>query len=216
MRVRPKLLPYSSASRRRFTEGFEIAPKARTHRRNYVRVIGGRWRGRRIAIPQGTLVRPTPARVRETVFNWLSSAIPGAACLDLFAGTGAFGLEALSRGAAEAWFVERDAELAQALRARIEELHAQARVLETGVEALLRKPSQKQFDIVFLDPPYQNALEPLFAAIEPWLADSAQVYVERPDATELGGLAAALTGAELIKQSKAGAVVFGLLQYRRP
>lgn len=197
----------------------QIATKPRNDHRFTVRIIGGRWRGRRIAIPHGTAVRPTPDRVRETVFNWLSGAIPGAVCLDLFAGTGVFGLEALSRGAREAWFVERDAELARALRARSEELHAEARVVQTGVEALLRQAPQRRFDVVFLDPPYQQALEPLLAHLEPWLAASAQVYVERPrprsDAPGLDELAQALPGAELIKQSKAGAVVFGLLRYRR-
>jgi 16S rRNA (guanine966-N2)-methyltransferase len=165
-------------------------------------------------------VRPTPDRVRETVFNWLSETIPGALCLDLFAGTGVFGLEALSRGAREAWFVERDAELARALRARIAELDADARVLQTGVEALLRQPTQRQFDLVFLDPPYQQALEPFLSLMEPWIADRALVYVERPrpraDTPGLDRLGESLPGAELIKHGKAGAVVFGLLRYRRP
>jgi 16S rRNA (guanine966-N2)-methyltransferase len=184
-----------------------------------VRIIGGRWRGRRIVIPHGTTVRPTPDRVRETVFNWLTGTITGAACLDLFAGTGVFGLEALSRGAREAWFVERDAELARAIRARVSELLANARVLQTDVEALLRQPPARQFDVVFLDPPYQLPLDPLLTLIEPWLADVAQLYVERPrpraNTPALDRLVDALPSAELIKQSKAGAVVFGLLQFRR-
>ena len=198
----------------------EIAAKPRTDHRFSVRIIGGRWRGRRIAIPHGTAVRPTPDRVRETVFNWLSGEIPGAACLDLFAGTGVFGLEALSRGAREAWFVERDAELARVLRARIEELHADGRVVQTDVEALLRQAPQRQFDVVFLDPPYQKALEPLLASMASWVTDSAHIYVERPrprgDTPGLDKLAEALPGAELVKQSRAGAVVFGVLRYRRP
>ena len=82
-----------------------------------IRIIAGEWRGRRIEIPEGTAVRPTPDRVRETVFNWLRDAIDGARCLDLFAGTGVLGFEALSRGAAEACFVEQDAALVDALRA---------------------------------------------------------------------------------------------------
>ena len=81
-----------------------------------IRIIAGEWRGRRVDIPEGTAVRPTPDRVRETVFNWLRDTIVGARCLDLFAGTGVLGFEALSRGAAEAWFVEQDAALVAALR----------------------------------------------------------------------------------------------------
>ena len=76
--------------------------------RGSVRIIGGEWRSRRLAIPDGAAVRPTPDRVRETVFNWLRDSIVGARCLDLYAGTGALGFEALSRGAAQAYFVERD------------------------------------------------------------------------------------------------------------
>ena len=77
--------------------------KNRSHASDSVRIIGGQWRGRRIGVCQNTSVRPTPDRVRETLFNWLSSALPGARCLDLFSGTGVLGFEALSRGADEAW-----------------------------------------------------------------------------------------------------------------
>ena len=87
-----------------------VKPGAR-HVQGRIRIIAGTWRGRLIDIPDGTAVRPTPDRVRETVFNWLSAVVEGARCLDLFAGTGALGFEALSRGAAEAWLVEQDAKL---------------------------------------------------------------------------------------------------------
>ena len=86
---------------------------------NSVRIIAGDWRGRRIPIPDGTRVRPTPDRVRETLFNWLNAVIPGARCLDLFAGTGVLGLEALSREAGEVWFVETDSSLIDSLRTQI-------------------------------------------------------------------------------------------------
>ena len=90
-----------------------------------VRIIGGEWRGRRVEIVTGGELRPTPDRVRETVFNWLMPLLPGARCLDLYAGTGVLGLEALSRGAAESWFVERDPRAAAALEAMLVRLGAQ-------------------------------------------------------------------------------------------
>jgi 16S rRNA (guanine966-N2)-methyltransferase len=190
----------------------------RAGHRYAVRIIGGRWRGRRIEIPHGTEVRPTPDRARETVFNWLSGELVNARCLDLFAGTGVLGLEALSRGARDCWFVERDPTLATALRAQIAALGVSARVVQSDVAALLREAAPEPFDLVFLDAPYRVALEPLLGALEPWLAASAMVYVERPHVpgtTPLETAAAALRGAEVRKTSRAGAVVFGLLSVGR-
>ena len=184
-----------------------------------MRIIGGRWRGRRIAIPKGTSVRPTPDRVRETVFNWLAGELTGATCLDLFAGTGVLGLEALSRGARETWFVERDAALVRALRSSIEALGANARLVQADVLAMLRGSAQPTFDVVFIDPPYRDPLEDLLASLESWLAPRALVYVERSaprgDAVGLEAQCAGLAGARLVKQSTAGAVAFGLLRYER-
>lgn len=164
-------------------------------------------------------MQPTPDRVRETVFNWLADAIPASACLDLFAGTGALGLESLSRGAREAWLVERDAALAGALRKRVDALHADARVLQMDVEAFLRGTPTRSFDIVFVDPPYRRALEPLLGLLAPWLADRAQIYVERPGSSVHGAiverLAGSLPGLEPVKQARAGGIVFGLLRFRR-
>jgi 16S rRNA (guanine966-N2)-methyltransferase len=155
-------------------------------RQGAVRIIGGRWRSRRLQVPPGTDVRPTPDRVRETLFNWLEGSIAGARCLDLFAGTGALGLEALSRGAREVVFVERDPALA---------------------EHVLQRPAGAPFDIVFLDPPYEVPLEPLLALLPAWLAPGAVVYLERhrgqawPDLAGFG---------RLRKRSRAGRVSFGL------
>ncbi len=193
-------------------------PRA-NHRRS-VRIIAGQWRGRRLAIPRGTAVRPTPDRVRETVFNWLTDTVVGATCLDLFAGTGALGLEALSRGAREVWLVERDAVLSQALRSIVSELDAgNAKIIKSDARAMLGKPPGQSFDLAFLDPPYAEPLEPLLAQLDPWLADSAHIYVERPygpDSPEpLDELAAALPGSSLVKQSRAAAVAFGLLRFQR-
>jgi 16S rRNA (guanine966-N2)-methyltransferase len=153
-----------------------------------VRIIGGRWRGTRLPVADVAGLRPTSDRVRETLFNWLASVLPGARALDLFAGSGALGLEALSRGAREALLVERDAKLAESLRQTIARLNAQdeAQVVVADALALLRAPLHGRFDIVFLDPPFAADLWPAaFAALPPWLADEARVYVESPAAIEI-------------------------------
>src|SRR5689334_3621339 len=130
-----------------------VKPSAR-HVQGRIRIIAGTWRGRLVDIPDGTAVRPTPDRVRETVFNWLREVIEGARCLDLFAGTGVLGFEALSRGAAEAWLVEQDAKLVEALRAAAQKFGATPQIVRRDVLAFLREPPAVRFDIVFLDPPY--------------------------------------------------------------
>jgi len=174
-----------------------------------VRIIAGEWRGRRIEIPDGTAVRPTPDRVRETVFNWLRDSLPGARCLDLFAGTGVLGFEALSRGAAEAWLVEQDAKLVDALRATAQTLGAAPRIVRRDALAFLREPPAARFDVVFLDPPYAAPLDPLLAVLPAWLSSRALVYVERPRSEGLPFL----SSAEWVKRSHAGAVEYGLLRF---
>jgi 16S rRNA (guanine966-N2)-methyltransferase len=123
--------------------------------RNVIRIIGGSWRGRRVSFPDAPGLRPTPDRVRETLFNWLQSSIVGSRCLDLFAGSGALGLEALSRGARELVFVEKDQLTARALQAELQRLGGtpKARVMELGAARFLRTPGEP-FDVVFLDPPF--------------------------------------------------------------
>jgi 16S rRNA (guanine966-N2)-methyltransferase len=185
-----------------------VKPSAR-HVQGRVRIIAGEWRGRRIEIPDGTGVRPTPDRVRETVFNWLRDSVDGARCLDLFAGTGVLGFEALSRGAAEAWFVEQDPKLVDALRATADKLGASPRIVRRDALAFLREPPATQFDIVFLDPPYAAPLEPLLAVLPAWLKPRALVYAERPRKEGLP----AVPSAEWLKQSHAGAVEYGLLRF---
>ncbi len=174
-----------------------------------VRVIAGMWRGRRIPIAATTAVRPTPDRVRETLFNWLREALPGARCLDLYAGTGVLGFEALSRGASEVWFVEQDAALVAALKAQAAVLGAEPRVLRQDVASLLRGTPTTRFDVVFLDPPYAVPSEPLLELLRPWLAPDALVYVERPRAPGLPQVPA----AEWWRSAQAGAVAYGLLRF---
>jgi len=146
-----------------------------------VRIIGGEWRGRRIRFPSAAELRPTPDRVRETLFNWLQGAIGDARCLDLFAGSGALGLEALSRGAREVVFVERDARVAAALRQTIATLGGgRSQVVATDAFRYLQGAPQP-FDVVFLDPPFaQGRLAELCTLLEfgGWLAPRARVYLE--------------------------------------
>lgn len=149
----------------------------------HVRIIGGRWRGTRLPVADVPGLRPSTDRVRETLFNWLQPAIAGARVLDLFAGSGALGLESLSRGAREAVLVERDAGIAETLRAAIERLHAQddATVVRADAMTFLRAPLHGRFDIVFVDPPFDAQLWPqVLAALPPWLAEDAWLYLETP------------------------------------
>lgn len=153
-----------------------------------VRIIGGQWRRRRLPFPAHAALRPTPDRLRETLFNWLMPSIVGTRCLDLFAGSGALGLEALSRGAERAVLVEADAQVAQALRDNAARLGARtAEVVTASALDFLRGPAAAPFHIVFLDPPFDSSLMadclPLLAAR--WLGPDARVYIERP-ATQAG------------------------------
>ncbi len=147
-----------------------------------LRIIAGQWRGRRLPIPAQAGVRPTGDRVRETLFNWLAPALPGARCLDLFAGTGALGLEALSRGAAEVVLVERDRRIADGLRGNLTTLAAtDARVEVADGAGYLQGRPTAPFEIVFLDPPYGSGLLEVCCqrlATAGWLTPGAQIYIE--------------------------------------
>jgi 16S rRNA (guanine966-N2)-methyltransferase len=152
-----------------------------------LRIIGGAWRGRRLRFPPSPEIRPTPDRVRETLFNWLAARVPGARCLDLFAGSGAIGLEALSRGAAHVTFVERDPGAAREIAARLEEWGARtARVEQGDALRFLNTTPAEPFDIAFLDPPFaSDLLAQAVARLEQggWLAEDALVYIECPAAS---------------------------------
>lgn len=148
-----------------------------------VRIIGGHWRGTKLPVADAEGLRPTSDRVRETLFNWLQTVLPGARVLDLFSGSGALGLEAVSRGAREAFLVERDAELAQGLRASVERLHAagQVEVVRADAMAWLQAPLHGRFDLVFLDPPFADGRwTEVLARLDPWLAPDAWLYLESP------------------------------------
>lgn len=148
-----------------------------------VRIIGGHWRGTRLDVADVPGLRPSADRVRETLFNWLQPMLPGARVLDLFAGTGALGLEALSRGAREALLVERDPKSAASLQATVARLKAenQATVVRADALAFLRTPLHGRFDLVFVDPPFADHLWPAaLAALPPWLSPQAWLYLESP------------------------------------
>jgi 16S rRNA (guanine966-N2)-methyltransferase len=146
-----------------------------------IRVIGGAMRGRRWRFPDIPDIRPTPDRVRETLFNWLGTHVVGARCLDLFAGSGALGLESLSRGASGVVFVEQHAAIVRALGAVTEEWNVRgAEVVRADAFSYLRGTAQP-FDIVFLDPPFSaGLLTPAAALLEErgWLAPNALIYLE--------------------------------------
>ncbi|HEX7113288.1 MAG TPA: 16S rRNA (guanine(966)-N(2))-methyltransferase RsmD [Mizugakiibacter sp.] len=148
-----------------------------------VRIIAGRLRGSKLAVPDLPGLRPTPDRVRETLFNWLAPTIDGARCLDLFAGTGALGIEALSRGAGSVTFVERDTRLAAALRDNLARLGQAGGSVECIDAADFLRGAATPFDLVFLDPPFADERWTAAAtALETggWLKPGALIYVEAP------------------------------------
>jgi len=149
-----------------------------------IRIIGGQWRGRRLTVPDRAGLRPSGDRVRETLFNWLQPVIRGSRCLDLFAGTGALGLEALSRGAAEAVFVERDRELAASLETRLAQWPGGERGEVAQADALRWLGiDHRSFDLVFVDPPFDRSLQSRvldLLSAGPRLSPGARVYLELP------------------------------------
>lgn len=149
-----------------------------------IRIIGGSLRGSVLSVPEHAGLRPTPGRVRETLFNWLQPHIDGARCLDVFAGSGALGIEALSRGAATACFVENDAGLARGLRENLERLRqADTQVCHADALDFLERAPPHPFDVVFLDPPFtRNLWTRVAEALEvaAWLAPQAWIHVEMP------------------------------------
>ena len=183
--------------------------------RNFVRIIGGGWRGRRVSFPDSPGLRPTPDRVRETLFNWLQHSIVDTRCLDLFAGSGALGLEALSRGAREVVFVEQAQAAARALQGELQRLGgtARARVWNSGRRdscAVRRATVGGPFDLVFLDPPFgRGALAEYVPLLDggDWLKPGGLVYLENERAA---GVPELPPHWELLKSKSAGEVGYHL------
>ncbi len=180
-----------------------------------VRIIAGQWRGRRLRVFSAPGLRPTPDRVRETLFNWLRPWLPGASCLDLFAGTGALCLEALSRGAGSAVMVEAAPDAVAMLRANVVRLGAQhAEIIEAQATDYLAGPPHG-FDIVFIDPPFASDLIARTSKLLEaggWLSPGALIYVEAP--AKLRPLPVPETW-ECIRSGTAGQVGYHLLAKRR-
>jgi len=175
--------------------------------RNRVRIIGGAWRSRLVNFPPRPDLRPTPDRVRETLFNWLGQDLTGKSCLDLFAGSGALGFEAASRGARRVVMVERDPVVYRALVASRAALDAAVVELQRADALEFLRADDAVYDVVFIDPPYRSDLWPRVAPLLPrHLATDALVYVER--ATR----AKPLPGWAVWKQGRAGQVAYQLLK----
>lgn len=178
----------------------------------FVRVIAGKWRGRRLNVPEVADLRPTPDRVRETLFNWLAMKIVNTRCLDLFAGSGALGFEALSRGAAYVEMVDQSAKVVQKLKEELLKFKADnASVYQASVPEGL-KPVVQPFDIVFIDPPYQaNLLLPCCHYLENqgYLAKSAYIYLEASSVIKDNDLPSTW---RLLKAEQAGQVFYHLAQ----
>jgi 16S rRNA (guanine966-N2)-methyltransferase len=174
---------------------------------NEVRIVGGTWRSRRIRFTPREGLRPTPDRVRETLFNWLGQDLTGLACLDLFAGSGALGFEAASRNAARVVMVERDRAAYEALRANKALLDACQVELVRGDALEFVRGAKALFDVIFLDPPfdadYWARLVPSLPAL---MAPGARVYCESGAAIEWG------EGWQVAKAGRAGQVTYQLLR----
>jgi 16S rRNA (guanine966-N2)-methyltransferase len=182
------------------------------HGQQTLRIIAGQWRSRKIHFPDLPQLRPTPDRVRETLFNWLMPVIDGARCLDLFAGSGALGLEALSRGAAEVVFVDRDKQVITYLRDTLRLLKAEHGQLVQADALSYLAGAASGFDIVFLDPPYQaEVLAPCCQALVagPWLNPHAYIYIETASHTPLPELPA---NWQVSREKSAGQVSYRLAQ----
>ncbi|PPI84945.1 16S rRNA (guanine(966)-N(2))-methyltransferase RsmD [Marinobacter maroccanus] len=178
-----------------------------------LRIIGGDWRSRKLRFPDAGGVRPTPARTRETLFNWLAFHLAGSDCLDLFAGSGALGLEALSRGAARATLVDHTPALAKALRDNLRLLKSEGgEVVCSDVESYLRQRNRPPFDIVFMDPPFrQGWLEKLFPLLDEqaWIKPGGWIYVEHESELPTPAVPASW---QLHRQKSAGQVTYSLFR----
>lgn len=180
--------------------------------RNTLRIIGGNWRRRRVCFPNVPGLRPTSDRIRETVFNWLQPYLPGARCLDLFAGSGAMGLEALSRGAGSALFVERNPAAAASIRTALKQLGAVGGdVLQADALRLLEQPGGS-YDIVFIDPPFGTDIISTCCELleqHQWLKPGALIYLEQERGKPIPTTP---DNWSLHRQAKAGQVAYYLMR----
>ncbi|CRI65023.1 putative SAM-dependent methyltransferase [Thiocapsa sp. KS1] len=179
--------------------------------RGELRIVGGRYRGRRLPIPSESGLRPTADRVRETLFNWLAPVMPGARCLDAFAGSGALGFEAVSRGAGEVVLIEQSGAVARQLEANARRLGAGETRIVQGDALRWLEGAGSPFDIVFLDPPFAEALwTPAIARLDRrgWLKPGSRVYLEAPMRIGFPDLP---PDWNLVRDKTAGQVRYGLV-----
>jgi 16S rRNA (guanine966-N2)-methyltransferase len=197
-------------------------PKPAAEGRNSVRIIAGAWRGRRVNFPDIAGLRPTPDRVRETLFNWVQLTVAESRCLDLFAGSGALGIEALSRGAGASVFVELSQRAARGLQAELARLGgtARSRVVEMGAARFLRSPPETYggpFDLIFMDPPFgHDSLAEYIPLLDAggWVKAGGLVYLENEKS---GGVPGLPSHWELLKSKSAGEVGYHLARaHARP
>jgi len=185
--------------------------KTRSSPDGRLRIVAGKWRSRFVPVADVPGLRPTSERIRETLFNWLTPALDGAGCLDLFAGTGALGLEALSRGAGSVVFVENSSLAVKTLRESLETLNATgATISETDALDYLRRDEARPFDIVFLDPPFAADLAPELCRLlaeRGWLAEGAHIYLEQDRKQQIPVLPASW---KLLREKTAGNVRYSL------
>ena len=188
-----------------------IKPAVRGGPPREVRLIGGQWKRSKLPVPDRPGLRPTPDRVRETLFNWLGQDLSGWRCLDAFAGSGALGFEAASRGAAEVVLIERDAVLARGLAANQQRLQAAAlRVEAADALAWMRRCPPQRFELVLLDPPFDAGLLPdALLAAAPLVSDGGLLYVECAQPLAEADLPA---GFAVWRQARAGLVHYHLLR----
>jgi 16S rRNA (guanine966-N2)-methyltransferase len=179
---------------------------------NEIRLIAGQWRRRKLKFPDAPGLRPTPDRVRETLFNWLQHDLDGARCLDLYAGTGALGFEAASRGASRVVQVESHPAVLGALKRNATLLAAETvHCIQADVARFLAGPVER-FDLVFLDPPFrQNLVGPACTMLEShgWLAPAAKIYLETERGWKPDGLPPSW---RLLRDGTAGEVAYHLYQ----
>jgi len=176
-----------------------------------LRIIGGNWRSRKVSFPDRESIRPTPDRVRETLFNWLQGDVYGSRCLELYAGSGVLGIEALSRGARHVTFVDQDAGITRAIRQNLATLGATPASFDCVTAAAaqwLQTSAVEPFDIVFLDPPFDSTeWHHLLPVLAHHLSPEARVYIETPAALDPSMLPPAL---RIHRQKHAGQVHFAL------
>ncbi|MCF6236408.1 MAG: 16S rRNA (guanine(966)-N(2))-methyltransferase RsmD [Gammaproteobacteria bacterium] len=186
--------------------------KVRSVSRNQLRIIGGQWRGRKLVFPDVYGLRPTTDRVRETLFNWLNPVICGSRCLDLFAGSGALGLEALSRGAAHVVMVDRQPCVIEQLKKHVIQLEAQGAYCIQADGLSFLTESNESYNIVFLDPPFQDdLLKDCIQMLQKksTLVTGAQVYIEHDNKKMLPETP---SNWQLSRSKKAGQVGYHLFK----